>query len=228
MGTGTRMKSVILGFGLVASLFFAVPAAAEDMSFEIVILGNSRCGARCPEVIAAQGEIVNDTPQTFLNFVQQNARRSNRLHNILLLDSPGGKVGASMEFGHVLRRLGMAVIVARPAANSAQTGDLYSGRCYSACVYALMGGRKRVIPPQSRVGVHRMFNYSTSFDLSEGGLVKQRYFDDGGMRQTLSQYSEMMGVSSDLISLAERTSPDRIHVLSRAEIARWRLGSGKL
>ncbi|MFM9152903.1 MAG: hypothetical protein ACKOPC_04745, partial [Methylocystis sp.] len=46
--------------------------------------------------------------------------------------------------------------------------SMISGRCYSACVYALMGGSRRVIPPESRVGVHRMFNYSTNFDFSEG------------------------------------------------------------
>jgi hypothetical protein len=37
-----------------------------------------------------------------------------------------------------------------------------------------------------------------------------------------------MGVSSGLITLAEHTSPDIIHVLTPAEIARWRLGSSKL
>ena len=40
------------------------------------------------------------------------------LHGIVLLDSPGGKVVASMELGQAIRRLGMAVIVARPAAAS--------------------------------------------------------------------------------------------------------------
>ncbi len=221
------MRSALLGIAAAASLLAASPSRAEEMSFELVTLGNGRCGAHCPQVIAAQGEIVADTPDAFLRFVQQHARSGN-LHSIVLLDSPGGKVGASMELGHALRRLGMAVIVARPTDASAVSGDLYSGRCYSACVYALMGGRKRVIPPQSRVGVHRMFNYSTSFDLAEGGLVRQRYYDDGGMRATLSQYSRTMGVNSDLINLAERTSPDHIHVLTRAEISRWRLGASKL
>ncbi len=221
------MRSALFGIAAAASLFSAPPSRAEEMSFELVTLGNGRCDAHCPQVIAAQGEIVADTPDAFIGFVRRHARGGN-LHSIVLLDSPGGKVGASMELGRALRRLGMAVIVARPTDASATTGDLYSGRCYSACVYALMGGRKRVIPPQSRVGVHRMFNYSTSFDLSEGGLVRQRYYDDGGMRETLSQYSRTMGVSSELINLAERTNPDSIHVLTRAEISRWRLGSSKL
>jgi hypothetical protein len=91
-----------------------------------------------------------------------------------------------------------------------------------------MGGRKRVIPAQSSVGVHRMFNYSTNFDMAEGGFVRERNLDDGGMLQTLSRYAAMMGVSTELVKLAERTSPDRLYMLTGADIARWRLGARKL
>jgi hypothetical protein len=37
-----------------------------------------------------------------------------------------------------------------------------------------------------------------------------------------------MGVSTDLVNLAERTSPDQLYMLTGADIARWRLGSRKL
>ncbi|QGM96496.1 hypothetical protein [Methylocystis parvus] len=202
-------------------------AQAEEMSFRVVGLDAGRCGARCPQVIAAQGEIGEGTPDAFLNFVRESVGGGN-LHGIVLLDSPGGKVVASMEFGQALRRLGMAVIVARPAAEpSSQAMSLVSGRCYSACVYALMGGKRRVIPPQSRVGIHRMFNYSTSFDFSEG-IVRERNYDDGGMRAMLARYASGMGVSPDLVHLAERTSPDQLYMLTGSDIARWRLGSRKL
>ena len=43
-----------------------------------------------------------------------------------------------------------------PATRAVTDGAVYSGRCYSACVYALMGAATRVAPPQSRVGIHRM------------------------------------------------------------------------
>ena len=205
----------------------ASSARAEEMSFRVVGLNSGGCGASCPQVIAAQGEIGEATPDAFLAFVRDNARGGN-VRGIVLLDSPGGKVVASMELGQALRKLGMAVIVARPAADQSRTMALVSGRCYSACVYALMGGRKRVIPAQSSVGVHRMFNYSTNFDIGEGGFVRERNLDDGGMLQTLSRYAAMMGVSTELVKLAERTSPDRLYMLTGADIARWRLGSRNL
>ena len=74
----------------------------------------------------------------------------------------------------------------------------------------------------------RSFNYSTNFDLAEGGIVRERNLDDGGMRTTLSDYARAMGVSTDLVTLAERTSPDQLYMLTGADIARWRLASRKL
>ncbi|WP_363349948.1 hypothetical protein [Methylocystis echinoides] len=224
----TRLKTLTLCvFSLLAQAWlFSGPARAEEMSFRVVGVNGENCGARCPQMIAAQGEIAEGTPDAFVSFVRENVGSGN-LHGILLLDSPGGKVVASMEFGQALRRLGMAVVVARPAAQAGDAMALVSGRCYSACVYALMGGKRRVIPPESRVGIHRMFNYSTSFDFSEG-LVRERNYDDGGMRDMLARYASNMGVSPELVNLAERTSPDQLYMLSGKDIARWRLGSRKL
>lgn len=220
------MRAAVLLLLGAAAVLAAAPARSDDMTFRVVTLGAGHCGARCPRIIAAEGQIVETTPNAFLNFVREHAGA--QVHSIMLLHSPGGKVVASMELGHALRKLGMAVIVARAASDTEQTGNLAAARCYSACVYALMGGRKRVIPAQSRVGVHRMFNYSTAINPAGGDLVRERIYDDGGMRKVLSRYSNMMGISSDLISFAERTSPDRLHVLSAREIRRWRLGSPKL
>lgn len=212
---------------LALTLALGLPATrATAMTFQLVTLGDGRCGANCPRVISAQGEIGEETPDALLGFLGDHLRRGD-VRGIVLLDSPGGKVVASMEFGQTLRRLGMAVIVARPTTETASTGDLAAGRCYSACVYALMGGRKRVIPPQSRIGVHRMFAYTSNFSLADLGMVRERNLDDGGMRDMLASYSRSMGVSVDLVNLAERTSPDQLHILTAAEIARWRLGSRK-
>ncbi|MBU3890492.1 MULTISPECIES: hypothetical protein [Methylosinus] len=207
-----------------AALSAAASAKAEEMSFRLATTANDHCAEHCPRVIVAEGEIVEDTADAFVGFLREQGRET-ELRSIVLLDSPGGRVVASMQLGQALRRLGMAVIVARVEPES---GALVSGRCYSACVYALMGGRKRVIPRQSRVGVHRMFNYVDGVDPRSGETLRERRYDDGGMRRTLARYSASMGVSQDLIALAERTSPDRVHLLSAAEIARWRLGSPKL
>jgi hypothetical protein len=226
LGAWQKARFAIL-FGALMLIFASAghTARADEMSFATTIIGDpSICGRTCPAIITAEGEITNRTPAAFADFLVRNATQRG-LHAVVLLNSPGGKVVASMEFGRILRRLGAAVVVARvePSAN----GALLAGRCFSACVYAFMGGKKRVIPLQSEVGIHRMFTYEYASAL---GPIGQRYqrFDDGGMAAVLSRYSGMMGVSPQIISAAEHITPDRLHIVSRAEIARWHLAASRL
>ena len=228
------------GLGLISAAFAVIafvagvsvtsdPARAEDMSFRLASVGNPmQCGRRCPAVIAAEGEITDRTPYDFLNFVKNNIGRSN-LHAVIFLDSPGGKVVAAMELGRIWRRLGAAAIVGRadPSAAPGRVTQFLAARCLSACVYALIGAKKRVIPPASVVGVHRMFFYAGGDGpMGEGNALHRRY-DHGGMKSVLSHYTGRMGVSPALISEAERISSDSIHILSRAEIVRYHLGSAR-
>jgi hypothetical protein len=217
--------SLVLTAALAFAAFSLPAEAGEPMTFRLLPLENaSRCGSQCAQAIVADGEITNSTPQEFLSFVSQNLHGNVRA--VVFLNSPGGRVVASMELGQVFRKLGVAAIVARAGQTYGGT-VLASGHCFSACVYALMGGRKRVIPPQSKVGVHRMFQYQASLDPA-GGATIYRQHDNGRMRAMLSRYSRQMGVNSRVIEDAERTSSDSLHVLSNGEIARWRLGQPNL
>ena len=215
---------LLLGVG-----FMLQPAAAhaEEMSFQLVSVGDpGRCGRNCPAVIAAEGEIADSTPAQFLEFVRENVGQAN-LHAVIFLNSPGGKVAASMELGRAFRRIGAAVIVAQVDPNSpGGARSFIGGRCLSACVYALIGAKKRVIPPESLVGIHRMFAYVDGVD-ARGDEERYRLYDNGTMRAVLSHYTGMMGVSPALITMAEHISSDRIHILTRREIARYRLGSSR-
>ena len=210
---------------LVAVLVLAASAArASDMSFSLVPVGDpAQCGSGCPLAIAAQGEITNSTPEQFRSFVA--ASLPSGVRSVVFLDLPGGKVMSSMELGRMFRRLGVAAIVARPIEGSGTAFG--AGRCYSACVYALIGAKQRVIPPQSRIGIHRMFSYDSVADPA-GGIGQTVRHDDGGMRELIARYSSSMGVSRALIDAAEQTSSSRIHILSQAEIARWRLGAARM
>jgi hypothetical protein len=200
-------------------------AHAEDMNFQLVSVSSSdRCSGHCPSVITAQGEITDQTPADFLSFVQDNVGHAD-LHAVIFLDSPGGKVVAAMELGRIWRRLGVAAVVGRSDPNSGS--QFLAGRCLSACVYALIGAKKRVVPSGSMVGIHRMFFYDGETGPLGDGNAGRRHYDNGGMKALLSNYTSHMGVSPALISVAERISSDDIHILSRAEIARYHLGTTK-
>ena len=200
--------------------------ARADMSFHVVqIGGGSGCGARCAMAISADGDITDSTAQEFLDFVRANSGTHN-LHSVVLINSPGGKVVGSMDLGRVFRKIGALTIVARAVDGSDGVAHIAQGRCFSACVYALMGGRKRIVPDRSLVGIHRMFALEGGHDPA-GGQVIERRFDDGNMRNVLARYSSEMGVSRELINKAEQTSTDTIHVVSPQELTRWRLGSSR-
>ena len=214
-------------FALLGALLGAgVPARAADMAFSLVDYGE-RCGQSCPQVIAADGEIMAKTPQAFVDFVGKHIG-SGRLHSIVLINSQGGRVVAAMELGQALRKLGAAAVVAKvPPAGSRKDLWVLPGRCYSACVYALMGAKKRVALPESRVGIHRMFMYETNMR-PDAGTQRDRVFAAEPLVARLSEYAEEMGVSTALVRRAETINPDRIHILSAAELRRYRLAGPKL
>src|SRR5260370_41089650 len=156
----TRSTAMFVFFvlALAGAAMLARPDAAmaqgEPMSFRLAKLEGRGCGARCPRVIVAEGVIEEDTPETFISFLQ-SAAETQDLRDVVVINSPGGRVVASMRLGAALRKLRAAVIVAR--FGNGDDPDLpTAGPCMSACVYAMMGGVKRIVPPESRMGIHRM------------------------------------------------------------------------
>lgn len=219
-----------LSLFLTATGLLAIPLApalaAPDMRFRLTSVGDpATCNGACPKAIVAEGEIVESTPAEFIAFVRRNAS-DRAARAVVFIHSPGGKVIASMALGRAFRAVGAAAIVARVAPDGQGGGALKAGTCYSACVYALMGAVKRVAPPGSRLGVHRMYTYEAGPDPTGSGASRRR-FDDGGMGGALAKYSADMGVSADLIYFAERTPSESIVVLSPKDIARWRLATPK-
>jgi hypothetical protein len=221
--------------------------ASAEMTFRVVSPSDpSKCRGPCSSVIQAEGKITNETPRQFVEFTRTQIASGVRLRNIVLIHSPGGAVEGSLNLGAVFRRLGTTVIVARSHQNSGFFGALFPQRdgrsgdviadgsitnavCTSACVYAVMGGKNRIIPDQSIIGVHRMqAEVSYGFDPLQGRLVSERL--NGTQRQVeiLKRYARTMGADARLISLAESIPHDTIRRLTPGEVRQFRLGRAKL
>jgi hypothetical protein len=200
-------------------------AAEAEMTFRLATLAGGRCADRCPQVIVAEGVIEEATPEAFVAFAKTAAAEA-RLRGIILLNSPGGRVVASMRLGAVFRKLHVAVAVARYETLGARSGPT-AGRCMSACVYALMGGAKRIVPPESQVGIHRMstVEYGVPQPRSPSGPTIS--YADEEMVNALAHYAAQMGVNPTLIRTAETISPADIRILSPAEMRRWRLATAQ-
>ncbi len=203
----------------------ASPAAAEDqgesMAFRIVRLESHDCGRRCPTVIVADGVIETGTPQAFVDFLKSGARSAN-LRRIVFFNSRGGNVVASMIFGHILRALRIAGVVGRFERGRGDAGP-FVGECLSACVYALMGAVRRVAPPGSEVGLHRMSIVESEGGGGQGAAHMTRSFADAPMVAVLRRYARRMGIDPALVRMAESLPPDTVHVLSRKEMRRFSL-----
>jgi hypothetical protein len=203
------------------------PAEAEEhgtsMSFRVAPLESHECGRHCPDVIVADGVIEAQTPQAFVNFLK-SGNSDSKLRRIVFFNSRGGNVVASMVFGHILRGLRIAGIVGRFDAD----GDPgpYVGECLSACVYALMGAVRRVAPPGSEVGLHRMSIVENEGGGFFGSRVK-RSFADPPMVAVLGRYARRMGIDPALVRTAESLPPDTVHVLTRDEMRRWALATSQ-
>ncbi len=218
------LRAAALGGAALAAL----PAAA--MNFELVPFGDpAKCGDNCPLVVSATGDIGAQTPRDFYKFVIDNVNNP-RVRSVVFIHSPGGGVEASMDLGRMFRKTGVLAVVARVAPAPPGRGPALAvpgARCYSACVYALMGAKKRVVPVDAIVGIHRMHYDTFSRDLDTGDSAGKRTFGTGDFVAVLAKYASSMGVSRELIYSAEKVAPDKIHIVTPQELRKWRLGSQK-
>lgn len=222
--------------GLVAAAGLA-PSAARAMEFSTVPIDNRCDETSCRRAVIAEGEITSDAPAQFSQFLRRQLQVPG-LHAVVFLNSPGGNVESALQLGSLLHDAGAAVVVGRPVMLGSQAAGrkrsamgsvgVMPGHCASACVYSLMGARKRVVPNGARLGVHRMSAKTWMLDPAGGGAKGGRIFAGDREITALRSYVARVGGSQELISLAESIPADQIRMLSGPEVRRYRLGSPSL
>jgi hypothetical protein len=238
-------QTLIAGaIGFVATAVVAASPAAARMQFTAIPLGNpAQCGQRCPVVIQAEGRITREAAEDFVAFAR-NAANTGQVLNIVLVHSPGGSVLGSLMLGTAFRSIGTTVVVARVnrgggwfggqtvdarTGQAIPVGSLTNAVCNSACVYAVMGGKNRVVPNDSRMGIHRMQAEAFhGYDPVSGRVVRDRRTGSVEQVQALKRYAKRMGVDPRIIDVAESIPHEEIKVLSAAEVRSFRLGVPKL
>jgi hypothetical protein len=241
-----KTKNAFL-FMTTAGMVLLSSAAFAKMQFTAVPLGDTTaCGNRCPIVIQAEGQITRESAAEFVAFAKE-ASDKGKLLNMVLIHSPGGSVVGSLMFGSVLRALGTTVVVARVNRGStgffgglqqqkdSKTGQVIplgavtNATCNSACVYAVMGGKRRIIPADSRMGVHRMQSTENyGYDPVQGAVVTSKRTGTNEQVAILKRYSRVMGIDPKLIDLAESIPHEEIRVLSTTQIQGFKLGVQRL
>ena len=199
------------------------------------------CGPGCGEWIAADGTIDAGAAQRLRALLQRLGKRNLPIY----FHSPGGSVEGAIEIGRLLRARRMTAGVARTVPHgcdrsrdreSACDALKRSGRelpaelrtvrtlCNSSCVYALIGAALREVAAGAQLGVH--------------AAVVVAYHRNGGAEAAraparlkaaalaranarIERYVTAMGIDRALFRTASEVRHDRVHYLTRDEIARF-------
>jgi hypothetical protein len=147
------------------------PRPIYEAPMRVVIVRNSSpvCEPTCPQWIAAEGEIMDSTPEVFRRVFQQ--MEGTKLP--IVIRSPGGSINAAIKIGRMIRERKLTVAVGHtefrgcsPADQdcklSKESKNVYEGTifesysfCNSACPILLSGGTTRLISSWSSAGVHQ-------------------------------------------------------------------------
>lgn len=235
----------------------ALPAVAQDKPaappqpepMRIVLTRSAEpCEPDCREWLAAQGAITKDT----LAELRRALAELNGRKLPLLVYSTGGTVEVAIAMGELARKSGLDIAVARTVFTQRDpalgTIDERSPLCASACTLFLAGGQRRIIPPQSRIGVHQQTIVETETttvrdykivrgrkelvdERTETRTVKQEQAT-GEIDAKMRRYLDAMGLDRSFLEVTVSTPADTMRYLKpdemRATTIATELGSASL
>lgn len=211
------LLKICVGLGLLLS----ASVQASALNYALQNVNASFCQPNCPSMIVATGTINGREAEEFAWFVRHNTG-GRQVVRMMLLHSPGGNAYGGMTLGALLRQFGFTVVVAQ-----ASDGNVRSGICTSACVFALAGGKTRIVPGGSVVGVHGARLIQSEVHDRMTGTVEKRSVDQGAVIRMFGDFYARMGVSRDLARLGETVSSEQIRVLAPNELTRFKLARTK-
>jgi hypothetical protein len=195
------------------------------------------CGEGCDEWIAAEGGFDLGSAARLRVFLRKFPGRTPPIY----FQSPGGIQEEAIAIGRLMHERGMTAGVARTLPFSCAPGKEADDRCLalkrfghpvaaelrstgascsSACVYALLGARIRLVPPDARLGVHA----SRRVHVYPDGRVTRTRADDGRLAEATSElkdYVQEMGVDLALVDTAFKIKFSDAYFLSRNEIVQF-------
>ncbi|MCO5129718.1 MAG: hypothetical protein M9932_04040 [Xanthobacteraceae bacterium] len=211
-----------MSLGVIASV--AWPARARDvvdirklpMRFAWV-----PCQDLCRGWISATGVITADTPKAFEDFASDRDLTG----ATIVLDSSGGSVNDTIALGRVWRGLGLRTTVGAtidgPGSAAGTAAVIPDAACESMCVFLLLSGKVRYVPPGARVRVHQIWMGDRANDARAASYTAQDLMIVQRDIGRLAKYTFDMGGSGDLLGLALSIPPwEALRQLSPAEL--WR------
>jgi hypothetical protein len=177
------------------------------------------CQADCKGWVSAVGIVTSDSPRDFEEF----ARDRQLAGATIVLDSSGGSVNDSIALGRRFRSLGALTTVGTTVRTQGPQGDRASvtpdAYCESMCVFLLLSGKTRYVPPSAHVRVHQIWMGDRADDAKAANYTAQDLMIVERDIGRLAKYTFDMGGAGDLLSLALSVPPwEDLHELSPSEL----------
>lgn len=218
------------------------PPPPEPMRIAVVRDAGPGCEPGCREWIAAQGGVVKGSLEELRRTI--GGLQGRKLP--VMLYSVGGDVATAIAMGELIRRSGLDVAVARTVFAEGEPGrgtlDERSPLCSSACTFVLAGGVRRIIPTQSRIGVHQQTIVETeTTTVRDYQIVRRREGDriverrelvketkeqrtvrqelaTGEVDEKIARHFDAMGLDRSFLTMTVQTPADTMRYLTPAEM----------
>jgi hypothetical protein len=180
------------------------------MKFSWTADGGSRaCEPHCRGWVTATGIVTADTYRAFEEFAAGRDLRG----ATVVLDSGGGSVLDSIKLGRRWRELRMSTtvgtVVAPPAdgAIAARVSIAPDASCESMCVFLLLAGVNRYVPPGAHLRVHQIWMGDRAEDAKAATYSAEDVFIIERDVGRLARYTFEMGGTGDLLEIALSVPP---------------------
>lgn len=179
------------------------------------------CLPDCKGWVSAVGIVTSDSPKEFEEF----ARDRQLAGATIVLDSSGGSVNDSIALGRRFRSLGALTTVGTTVRTQTAQGDRVGitpeAYCESMCVFLLLSGKTRYVPPAAHVRVHQIWMGDRADDARAASYTAQDLMIVERDIGRLAKFTFDMGGAGagDLLALALSVPPwEDLHELSPAEL----------
>ena len=194
----------LIRYGLFMFLAMQANAFGKEMSFHILYMMQTN-------IIVADGEINKDTPEKFQKFLDTSPFDGSIY--IVALNSDGGNLNAGLKLGRLIRKNKLDTTVAKypyVGKDNPNSHNAANGGCFSSCALAFLGGRRRFIKPDDRLGFHQFSRAKSSIESMSPTLITQAATQLVGA--DILDYIVDMGVNPLLYSNLSRSLPAVIFI----------------
>jgi hypothetical protein len=159
--------------------------------------------------VAATGIVTSETYRQFEDF----AKSYDLQGATVVLDSGGGSVLDAIKLGRRFRELRMSttvgIAVATPAsvASAPRTSVMPEAYCESMCVFLLLAGVNRYVPPTAHIRVHQIWMGDRAEDAKAATYTAQDVSIIERDVGRLAKYTFDMGGTGDLLEFALSVPP---------------------